>query len=292
MKKDELDKDQYFLTTVHLFLTVVVMYFLLSASGCFDDDEQIVETDLGPETKISNVADAYYNIMKNKTALNLKVGTKTLYEANQRIDLGPVIKLYEIQREIIGSAMDPQKANTLVVTVRATEKEFDEYGNVVATNGPYDDSFSVDVTGESAAASIESMSLADSKDYDRIYVRAAKKEVTKVTYHRLKVRDLTLPAPKQVAGKPNCGDIENCEYPAREINFDAVEWYKDGSYQKRKISWVITSHMPGYLGGVYDGFGGMVSQCESMIYKVKDKTTGKPKSYLVNTCSQVLRDFE
>ena len=121
-------------------------------------------------------------------------------------------------------------------------------------------------------------------------VKPSNEIVSRISYHNLRVRDISVEAPEAVRNQPNCLGIPGCNFNAREISFDEAWWKKNDSFDKVKTTWVVTNEIPS-LDGRFVGYGlaGLLSQCQTRIVKVQ--TDEGDRELLARVCDNVLRDI-
>lgn len=135
------------------------------------------------------------------------------------------------------------------------------------------------VTAESLAV--------EAKSAPHVQANGATRKVTRVTYHNLRETSETLPAPKAVAARPDCGGISPCALNVKYVRFDMVQWYDDGGTSKVSLDFGF-SVQPPFLpfGEDFDQFSGlMVIDCRSTYVPVEGRTV------FVRDC-MALEDFQ
>lgn len=332
-KKQWAQSDTHLFILIHIFLTTLLLYFVFSGGGC-EKKEELGETDPGPEIAIEQVAQAYFKATESPRQDFIKANFTTVYEVNQRVELGPSLKFIDFVRRVKCILREGTKTK---IAISQETYLYDQYGNVIERRPAVDiilETRNLETTGlpeqEGDQCPIlkelntnnttivdpiilktvnkikgyqphmnQPMALAIAQSLKEFHQRSEDletltKDVIKITLHNLVVESLSLSPPTKVQEKPNCNDIQNCVFNAQQIQFDIVEWYSATDFRKTRSRWVVTSQLPSFPEGMFDGFGGFISKCESGFQAiVVDDENGNPveQEYLITTCPEVLRNF-
>lgn len=328
-------RDTQILVFIHILLTTLILYFIFTGGGC-EQKEELGETETGPEITIQQIAKAYFKAIENPKQELIKANYSTIYEVNQRVELGPTLKFIDFIRTV---KCILREGTTTQVAVSQETYIYDQYGNIVEKKPTIDLVLETEILdtrglppqeGEHCPDQQElqskskknntdpltlkvisllnspqknrydemvAQSIADSlKEYHKRSndLETLSKDVIKVSLHNLKVENLSISPPTKVKQKPNCNDVVNCVFNATQIQFDIVEWYNATDYRKTRSRWVVTPQLPAFPEGMFDGFGGFISKCESGFQTIViDDKNGNPteQEYLITTCPEVLRNF-
>ncbi len=120
-------RDSQLLIIIHIALTTLILFIISWGSGCEKKDD-LASVDPGPEINIEDLAEAYFLATDNPDQSKIRAGNMTLYEINQRVELGPTLKFVDIVRTIKCILRD--KKNTQIALSIETYL-YNPYGEII-----------------------------------------------------------------------------------------------------------------------------------------------------------------
>ncbi|MCB0357117.1 MAG: hypothetical protein KDD40_08925, partial [Bdellovibrionales bacterium] len=147
MKKNAIaNRDSQILIFIHIILTSFVLYFVLTGGGC-EKKEELGEASPGPEVELTDIAKAYFKSTENSAEDLLTTNYSSLYEINQRVELGQTLKFVDTKRTIKCILRNGTQTQ---IALAIDTIFYDQYGNIVERKPSRDyilDTYSLDTTG-------------------------------------------------------------------------------------------------------------------------------------------------
>lgn len=249
---------------LHLLMTLLLPLFIFVFVGCLEKPEAKL-ADLGVENSPDDVEFALSKATYGKTAYSMKVGERVDYEINIRIENEDITKVSDIAQQVTDKIED---ANNIKYVLHERTNNY--------ANGKVDTverEFYINLEKSAPEAIAFQSPLAY---FGLGTVKPMADEPIRVSFHNLKVTDVTVPVPDRVAMQPNCLGLTNCELKGTNITFTKAEWYSSTTRDITRYNFTFSPEAP-YLGVALNG-------CLNFLYKANGR------EYLVTQC-QVLRDF-
>jgi hypothetical protein len=126
MKSKKHISESDILILIHIALTSLILAMISWGSGCEKKDD-LGQADLGPEIQIKDLAKAYVNSTENADNSRIDANFFTVYEINQRIELGPTLKYIDTLRTI---KCILRSENETQIALNIETYLYDQYGNL------------------------------------------------------------------------------------------------------------------------------------------------------------------
>jgi hypothetical protein len=252
---------------LHLLSVLTLPVVLTLMMGCIKAKEE--KADLGPEVDFNEIRKAVAKATEAVDDSTMAVGQFVNYSYLRRLEAEEnTINLGWTKVDVIRKRDEPDRY-VYVFRVERASRQPDNTFEIKVGQSDYP------VPKASPLPAIASLWDQDLNSY----ARAASgdpmaKEVTKATYHNLKVSSGSYPVPPAVKNRPGCGGLSSCDIPSTLIQFDFVEWYNDGTYQKVAVDLTFTDKTP-YLpfGRNFDLFNGiLISDCRATVVPIEGRT--------------------
>ena len=127
MKTKNVFNDSDILVVIHIALTSLILALISWSSGC-EKKEDLGQSSLGPEIQIKDLAKAYVAATENPDNSRIDPNFFTVYEINQRVELGPSLKYIDTLRTIKCILRQDQ---TTQIALNIETYLYDQYGNLV-----------------------------------------------------------------------------------------------------------------------------------------------------------------
>lgn len=218
-------------------LLVAASLFALGCQRVADE-----KADYGAEVSRAEVNHALARAMAGTSVASARVGTSVSYQTVRRAgDAGAAIDLGSSSVTIAGDRLAPDGRRELRVQIdRRTRDEGGEFKTTRA-----EETLVSEIVGAHAAPTVGA---------------------ARVTYHRLRTAEETLPAPAAVRARPDCGGLVGCVVHVRYVLFDLVA-HPDAGGEPQKVTLTLgfsveTPYLP--HGEGLDRFdGALVVECRA-----------------------------
>lgn len=264
-------KSTWILRSLHVALGLSLPLVLLFLMGCKRAKEE--KADLGTLAAATEIDEALHKAVSGRTLRTLHVGQFVDYSITRRIENNEMlITLGALNVNVI---KEEDLGNTMKYILQINKSYRNDRGGfqTVTTEEPLVLQKSANATAAAAGVPSRVSELTASA----ARVRASEdRPIKKVTYHKLKYSEGTLPVSDRLRARAGCGGLNPCEFPVRSVSFDVAFWYSDDDYDKIRFEFAYSVATPWLPFGDEDDFftqttGLLVSDCRSAYVKVEDR---------------------
>lgn len=252
---------------LHLLSVLSVPFVLTFMMGCIKAKEE--KADLGPEIDFTEIQNAVSKAVQGNDVSNTAVGHFVNYSYLRRLEQEEnTINLGYLKVNVIRKTEEPTY-NTFTLRIEKATRLAD---NTFETKISQDD-FDAAKPGPVPTA-MEAFDVGGLSSYARAAAGAPAKKPTKESYHRLRESTGMVAVPNVVKTRPGCGGLSPCEIPATFIQFDFVQWFNDGTYQKVAVDLAFSTKTPFLpFGQNFDQLTGLlITDCRATVIPVEGRT--------------------
>ncbi|MES2965192.1 MAG: hypothetical protein V4760_15000 [Bdellovibrionota bacterium] len=274
IEADSVQQDRLF-ALIHLILALLTPFLIMALTGCIAAEDG-APVDYGPQVSVASINEAIMTPIEGMDPLNIKLGEFRAIENSQEIVGIPGRNLLSAQGVTI-TARD-EKPDHIDFTAVITDVEYKNDGTFdkVSREGPVCVSKVYGACGEDPIPSPGSTAIKAFSSPVAYIENTVKALSSTLTFHRLKTSTAIVGVPAEVAARPNCGGVANCQMTIHKIGFDQVEW-ENGKATKIHVDVVMSNSVPYLSNQLQACFTGLVA-------------VGNTSDVLVKQCSTVF-DF-
>lgn len=256
-------------TTIHFILGLVVPAIALLLMGCKEVKEE--PATIGKKVSPDEVASAIEKALAETDPYSILKDEAVFYRFTQQIetsapspylDVVQTVKAIEDNDEEFKIIYDELTYDYETKEEKIVERELPPF-----PARPREDS----IQSLQQTFSIKRMTATDD----------TKPEPTSTTYHDLVVTQESIDPPDIVKARPECGGVPGCKLKVTKIQYDQIDRYEDGKFDKIRYNYTLSADTP-YFGRIiencqatelpYEGRLYFLRVCQSLL----DFLYGKP----------------
>lgn len=292
---------------IHLALTLMLPILLTVLIGCKKAKEE--RADYGPEVNAEAI-DAELKAINDRASLaGIRLGQYVEYGVVRRLENSESMINMGGLRVRVDSVEDKVSYLQYTLKIAKSTRQANNTFKTVCTEAPV---ITPKPTGVSSPAlspaTVHAAAICDEAETNSLAVQgfqpidvqfSAKglaksvarargaNEPIRVSFHRLRTADAVMPPPARVKSRSDCGGLNPCEIPVRQIRFDMVIWFANGDKQRITFDFAFSDralYLP--FGDDFNRFTGLlVVDCRSTYVPVNGQ------NIYVRDC-QSLDDFQ
>ena len=225
----------------------MIKYFVLFISALITlscEKGHEIKADFGEEVAVEAVEDVLSKASQDLDPTKAQVGQSVTRTVNLRVENSERFRPTFWDRQTLIDKTDTTDKYALHLKIE--EKD-------LSVDPPEERTYEDDIVFKKVAVTpqmfseLASVSIDGSQKDAKASAASNKPVATK--YYNLKYSQDKVSAPEAIQKKPNCLGFQDCKINVHHLEYDEVNWYKDGALKRIRWTYEISSEVP-YLGGV------------------------------------------